>query len=454
MNAMKKRYSKYIRPLSIVLDLCLIQIVIFSISDPSFLSLSFLFYISVFWFASSFFTSFYRIDRSTNIYRILSLSGSHFAIFFLGYFSYFTLFKEGEIVNNQTRIFITITCLVLSVKILIFYALKSYRAHGKNYRSVIIIGFDDVSQTIIGLFRNKKSLGYNYLGFFSDLQGQQKEFLGPLDSVFSYAKEQEVDEMYCSLSELTDKQIIEFTKIANELGCVIKLIPNANELYNKNVSSQFYDDTLLVLNVKKLPFQQATNHLIKRTFDIVFSFFVLVLILSWLTPLLWVLIKIESRGPALFRQKREGLNGHQFNCFKFRSMRINANSIQKHTSKKDHRVTKLGSFLRKTSLDELPQFYNVLKGDMSVVGPRPHLQSLSAEYQKDVDNYIQRHAVKPGITGLAQVSGYRGEIKRKYEIQNRIRLDIFYIENWSFFLDIKIILQTIFNVFKGEEKAY
>ena len=125
-----------------------------------------------------------------------------------------------------------------------------------------------------------------------------------------------------------------------------------------------------------------------------------------------------------------------------------------HASANDHRVTKLGAFMRKTSIDELPQFFNVLRWEMSVVGPRPHLPSLSVEYQKDVDDYLRRHIVKPGITGLAQVSGFRGEIKNKSDIKNRVRLDIFYIENWSFLLDVKIILMTIFNVFRGEENAY
>ena len=140
--------------------------------------------------------------------------------------------------------------------------------------------------------------------------------------------------------------------------------------------------------------------------------------------------------------------------YKFRSMKLNNQADKVHAVENDNRVTRLGALMRKTSIDELPQFFNVLKGDMSVVGPRPHLPSLSSEYQKDVDDYLKRHLVKPGITGLAQVSGYRGEIKKKSDIKNRVRLDVFYIENWSFLLDVKIILMTVFNVFKGDENAY
>jgi putative colanic acid biosynthesis UDP-glucose lipid carrier transferase len=241
---------------------------------------------------------------------------------------------------------------------------------------------------------------------------------------------------------------------SNSNNINLKLIPDAGKLYSKDQSIEFYDDTLVVLNVKKLPFEFNENYLIKRFFDVIFSLLVCFLVLTWLMPILWILIKIESKGPVIFSQKREGLDGKKFVCYKFRSMKINKMSDKTHTSANDDRVTKLGAFMRKTSIDELPQFFNVLKGEMSVVGPRPHLPSLSVEYQKDVDDYLRRHIVKPGITGLAQVSGYRGEIKKKSDIKNRVRLDIFYIENWSFLLDVKIILMTIFNVFKGEENAY
>jgi putative colanic acid biosynthesis UDP-glucose lipid carrier transferase len=186
----------------------------------------------------------------------------------------------------------------------------------------------------------------------------------------------------------------------------------------------------------------------------VFSVLAIVFVLSWLTPLLFILIKLESKGPLFFKQVREGLNGEKFTCYKFRSMEVNHLSDTGHATKGDERVTRIGAFLRKTSIDESPQFYNVLRGDMSIVGPRPHMNALSKSYQKEIDNYMERHAVKPGITGLAQVSGYRGEVKKRADIKNRVRMDIFYIENWSFFLDLKIIIQTVFNVFKGEEKAY
>ena len=316
----------------------------------------------------------------------------------------------------------------------------------------MILGEDDSTKRIKNLFTSRRNLGYKYLGFFTDKKQLRK--LGSIKESFDFILENEVDEVYCSLKELDNKMLKEMTLFANTHHINLKLIPDSNKLYSKNRHLEYYDDTLVVLNVKKLPFEFPESHIIKRCFDLIFSVVVCVFVLSWLLPILWILVKAESKGPLIFKQKREGLNGDQFVCYKFRSMKLNTLSDKVHATENDSRVTKVGGFLRKTSMDELPQFFNVIKGDMSVVGPRPHLQSLSIEYQKDVDDYLKRHVVKPGITGLAQVSGYRGEIKKKSDIKNRVRLDIFYIENWSFLLDIKIILMTVFNVFKGEEKAY
>ena len=422
---MKKRYSFLIRPLQIITDLVIINLIVYFVYDKQYLNLSFLSYITFFWLITSFFFGFYKVYRYTKVLRVFTLLAKQFLLFTLGYFAYFGIFKEGKIVNNQ------------------FLILSS-----------IVLGFDDAAKSVIKIFQSKANYGYKYLGFFSDKIYKNETYLGNLDACFAYATENIVDEIYCSLLDLNKEQIKKVNKFCIEKGIALKLIPNSNELYSKTQSLEYYDDSLLVLNVKKLPFEFTENYYVKRIFDIFFSLFVCLFVLSWLLPILWVLVKLESKGPLIFKQKREGLNGEEFVCYKFRSMKVNAIADQVHATKNDIRVTKIGAFIRKTSIDELPQFFNVLLGDMSVVGPRPHLESLSLEYQKDVDDYLKRHIVKPGITGLAQVSGYRGEIKRKSDIKNRVRLDIFYIENWSFFLDIKIIIKTVLNVFIGEEKAY
>ena len=451
---MKKRYSHFIKPLQIVIDLFILNIITYFVYDKEYLNIFFLSYISFFWLVTSYFFAFYEVHRHTAVLSLLRLLVKQFLFFILGYFAYFGIFKEGVIVNNQFLILILTIISISFVKLSWLFLLKKYRSFGNNFRTTIVIGFDDSSKNIIKLFKSKSNLGYKYLGFFSDKIYKDKEYLGNLDAVFEYAEKHVVDEIYCSLSTLNQKQIKKINKFALNKDIILKLIPDGNELYSKNQSIEYYDDSLMVLNVNKLPFDFTENFYLKRFFDIIFSIFVCLFILSWLIPILWIIVKLESEGPLVFKQGREGLNGKEFTCYKFRSMRMNKQSNKIHAIKNDARVTKVGAFLRKTSMDELPQFLNVLLGDMSVVGPRPHLETLSLEYQKDVDNYLKRHIVKPGVTGLAQVGGYRGEIKKRSDIKNRVRLDIFYIENWSFFLDIKIIMQTVLNVFKGEEKAY
>lgn len=214
-----------------------------------------------------------------------------------------------------------------------------------------------------------------------------------------------------------------------------------------------YYDIFPVLSIQKSVLDNPTTKVFKRFFDIVFSLIVIVFFLLWLFPLLAILIKLESKGPVFFKQGRPGLDEKEFFCYKFRSMQINK-TTEIEASKNDPRVTRMGRFMRKTSLDEMPQFFNVLLGDMSVVGPRPHLWSQNKAYGNTVKKYMIRHYVKPGITGLAQVKGFRGEIETDADMINRIKFDVYYIENWSFILDIKIIIQTIFNILKGEPKAY
>jgi putative colanic acid biosynthesis UDP-glucose lipid carrier transferase len=441
-------------PLQTIIDVLLINSVIYSINDPQFLNIFFLSYISFFWLITSHFFGFYKVYRYTSIFKIISLLCKQGLLFTLGYFSYFGIFTEGIVVNNQFLILTYIVFSISVVKFLWLLFLKKYRAVGKNFRTAVVVGFDESSKNIIKLFKSKSNLGYKYLGFFSKKESENNEYLGEVNDIFKYVNDNSVDEIYCSLTSLSEDQIKEINKFAIDKKIVLKLIPNSNDLYSKKQTTEYYDDGLLVLNVDKLPFEFNENFYIKRIFDIFFSLFVCVFLLSWLAPILWILVKLESKGPLLFKQKREGINGKEFVCYKFRSMRINMLADKVHATVNDSRITKIGAFLRKTSMDELPQFINVLLGDMSVVGPRPHLESLSLEYQKEVDDYLKRHIVKPGITGLAQVSGYRGEIKKTSDIKNRVRFDIFYIENWSFFLDLKIIIRTIFNVFTGEEKAY
>jgi len=450
---LKKRYSKYITPISIIANLVIINAAIFFVSDRDYSNILFLMYVNSFWLIISYYTEFYKIFRHTKIIRVIAQTITQFFLFFLAYFAFFGIFKEGLIVNNQLKVFLFIFTGITSFKLLYFYFLKLYRKGGLNFRNVVIVGLDPTSKKITEMFSAKNDLGYRFKGFFTDKKNKSANYLGSIKDSYSYILDNEIDEIYCTLSLLDKKQIKELQEFANVNDLKVNLIPDSKEIYNKNFSLEYYD-TVPVLKIKELPFEKFETRVIKRIFDIMFSIFILIFVLSWLTPLLSFFIKLESKGPIFFKQQRKGLDGQNFICYKFRSMRVNKLSDKAHTEKNDKRITKVGAFIRKTSIDELPQFFNVIKGEMSVVGPRPHMNIQSLRFEKEIDNYLIRNAVKPGITGLAQTRGYRGEIKKKSDIENRVRLDIFYIENWSFLLDIKIILQTIFNAFKTDEKAY
>ena len=273
-----------------------------------------------------------------------------------------------------------------------------------------------------------------------------------MEELKPFVIENKVDEIYCSLNEISNEQLKSIVMFADENKKVIKFIPDTKEIFSKNLKIEYYE-FFPVLSLRRTMLHEPITKAFKRTFDIIFSLIIIIGLLSWLVPLLAILIKLESRGPIFFKQGRPGINEQEFYCYKFRSMKIN-NSTEQEASKNDPRVTKIGKFMRKTSIDEMPQFINVLLGEMSVVGPRPHLWSQNKAYGNKIKKYMVRHYVKPGITGLAQIKGYRGEIETDEDMINRIKYDVFYIENWSLILDMKIILQTVINIFRGEDKAY
>lgn len=409
-------------------------------------------YNNILWLVISYFTGIYSFNRYTKVPRILRNLFYQYAVFTLANISYFAL--VDRILNARQQItFLLCTFILITIfRTLYFYGLRRYRIGGRNFRNVVIIGSNKSVDSLIGFFNNRTDFGYRFKGYFDDQKTNKPNFLGTIENSFNYIIDNSIDEIYCSVSTLTQKQINQFINFADNNVKVIKLIPDSKNIYSK-MTLEYYG-YLPVMSIRKLPFDNPIVKALKRLFDIIFSLLVIISILSWLTPILFILIKMESKGSLFFKQIREGIKGKPFQCYKFRSMGINNLADKIQATKNDVRVTKIGSFLRKTSIDELPQFFNVLKGDMSVVGPRPHMLSQSEIFKTIVDKYMVRHFVKPGITGLAQVRGFRGEIIKDSDIINRVKFDIFYIENWSFFLDAKIILLTLINVFKGEEKAY
>jgi putative colanic acid biosynthesis UDP-glucose lipid carrier transferase len=343
---------------------------------------------------------------------------------------------------------------IASIKILSFYILKSVRSFLKgNLRYVVIIGSGESIYDLKNIL-SKKELGYNIEAVFSN--SPQENLTGDIKASFKFLENnQHIDEIYCAIDELSEKQVNEYVKYANINHCNIKFVPNTLKLYTKRLNTDYYN-YLPVLSIQEAALNNDFNKFLKRTFDVLFSLFIILFILSWLSILLFILIKLESKGPLFYRHKRNGINYKEFYCYKYRSLSVTKEIKGTYVKQNDSRVTKIGKFLRKTSIDELPQFINVLKGEMSVVGPRPHMLSYTDDYSKKIDkyNFIFRHHVKPGITGLAQIKGYRGEVEKDTDIINRIKYDNFYIENWSLLLDVKIIIQTLLNIIKGEEKAY
>ena len=345
----------------------------------------------------------------------------------------------------------TLLCFLLIgiLKFTVYYLLQKYRmSFGGNFRSTVIFGTNKKTLALESFFNKNPEYGSVHQKTFNFKKNEVT-----LKECFEYVLEEGVDEIYCSISELTNAQIADIVDFADNNLKILKFIPDSKEIYSKRLRYEYYD-YIPILTLRTIPLEDSANTIIKRAFDILFSSIVIVFVLSWLTPLIAILIKLESKGPVFFKQSRNGFNYQEFDCYKFRSMTPNKNANLYQATRGDQRVTKVGKFIRKTSIDELPQFFNVLFGDMSVVGPRPHMVSHTNMYAKKIDKFMVRHFVKPGITGLAQVSGFRGEVETDKDIIGRVKYDIFYIENWSILLDIKIIAQTFINAVRGEEKAY
>jgi Undecaprenyl-phosphate glucose phosphotransferase len=338
----------------------------------------------------------------------------------------------------------------LSIKLIFLY-----RKYGYNYDRVIIVGGGDVAKGLHDYFFSDDILGIRLLGIFSQNKLTFKSNVknGSLEVVKKFIIENEVDEIYYTMPLTYTEKIQDLVDFADQNLIRFKVVPDFRGFPLRRVNIDFFDN-VPVLSFRKEPLKDNLSRLSKRFFDILFSFSVIVFILSWLYPLISFLIKVSSRGPVLFKQKRSGLDNKEFWCYKFRSMRQNSSADLEQASKNDSRITDVGKFLRKTSLDEFPQFINVLKGDMSVVGPRPHMIKHTEQYSALIKKYMVRQLVKPGITGAAQIRGFRGETKELNEMEGRVKWDVWYIENWTFFLDVNIIFKTIFDVFKGDEKAY
>ena len=331
--------------------------------------------------------------------------------------------------------------------------IKNYRKLGYNYKNVVIIGSGNISSKLHQFF-SKKEHGYKLLAIFNG-KINNKNFNCPcysVDELESFCKNNSVEEIYYSKSIDDSVTLSKMMLFCDDNMIRLRIVPDFNSFKQRKIKIDFLGDSP-VITLREEPLQYELNRIIKRIFDILFSLLVIILIMTWLVPIIGLLIKLSSKGPIFFKQTRSGLNNKEFTCLKFRSMTLNKMSDLKQATKNDPRTTKIGSFLRRTSLDEMPQFFNVLMGDMSVVGPRPHMLKHTKDYADIIDGYMVRHLVFPGITGSAQVNGFRGETKSVEDMQKRVKYDVWYLENWTLLLDIKLIFLTIINLIKGSDNA-
>ncbi len=449
MHKSTHRYSFLILPLIYLLDSILIYLFVrnFHFEQPYWFFIS----LTALWFFISYFTKFYEVYRNSKPAEIISKTIKQVLIFDLSVVTIFHFLSIQFPHRTLLKYLLLLNIFLLLFKLLIYVLLKYYRAKGGNRRLYLIVGYNDETKKFKHILDQRVDYGYVFDSFFG--KGEDKDIKGDFTHLKNYLKNNPVDVIFCSLKECSDEQIKSIINLADDHFITVKFIPDNKEILGKALKIDYFE-FFPVLSLTKSPLDKPVNQILKRFFDIVFSFLIIVFVLSWLIPLLGILIKLESKGPVLFKQKRNGINYEPFYCYKFRSMRPNHLADSKQVSKGDSRITKVGAILRKTSIDELPQFLNVFKGEMSVVGPRPHMVKENERFLKRIDKFMGRHYVKPGITGLAQVKGYRGEVKTDEDIINRLKYDLFYIENWSLWLDFKIVLFTILNVIKGEDKAY
>lgn len=425
-----------------------------------------LLFLNLTWFIASF------VNRTYNQLNVQSID-SLFKRMITTFLTQVLLLIVGLAFIKHIQFFNSYTfCILLAqfigtstVRLIIYFSEQNYPKLNLHKKKIVIIGNHDLASVLEKYFLKNK-LSFNLAGCFTDfntevIDERNSKKINRLKDTVKFAIENNLDEVYTTQFPEQCKDLQGILNLA-EKNCVrVKYVTSFIQYKREEESftnssyifNNFYDGIPILVN-RREPLSAIGNRIVKRLFDIVFSLLVIVFLLSWFLPLMSLLIKLESRGDALFLQLRSGKKNKPFYCYKFRSMNMNKDSNNLQASRNDPRITRIGAFMRKTSIDELPQFFNVLFGHMSVVGPRPHMLKHTEEYSKLIDQYMVRHFLKPGITGWAQINGYRGETKKHEQMLGRVKHDIWYMENWSLFLDIKIVFKTVANAIKGEENAF
>lgn len=373
--------------------------------------------------------------------------------------------SDGETLFPFLVVFGTTSYVVFMVsRIIERWALRCLRKMGRNTQSVLFVGHD---LSLARLYRDltmTTSMGYRVKGYYAHHEMKNPpaglKYLGTIEDLNALLDRWDADPLldpgvngiFCSVPHEEEKEVMRIVRSCDKSVVRFFYVPRIFEDYEMNLSMQQFGNYTVFTN-REEPLTKPMNRFIKRTFDLCFSLVVCIFLLPVIL-IVGLIIKLQSPGPIFFRQGRTGLDGNTFDCYKFRSMHVNKDSDNVQATKDDPRKFPFGNFMRKTNIDELPQFFNVLKGDMSIVGPRPHMLHHTELYGRLIDKYMVRHFAKPGITGWAQVTGFRGETSELWQMEERVRRDIWYVENWSFWLDIRIIFRTVKSFFVHDEHAY
>lgn len=462
---MNHRFTNLLRITFIVLDLLVLNLVFLiceyvfreSIQSNKIQYTYLWFFANACWVISSWNTHIYQDIYIYSFEKFSKRTMSTYAYFLALVMLYLFFYKDADI----SRLFLVSILSSFAISLLInrfmHLAMQQYfQSRSHIVRKVMIIGYNERAKKLAS-YLEQEPLKTEVVGFCEEEENVTElslyPIVGGISDAIEASKLYKVTEIFSTIAPEQQSGIYRLINEADQACIRFRIVPDFNHFIRKPVHLDYLKD-IPVLSLRKEPLDDVGNRIKKRFYDVVMSSLVILFILSWLIPLVGLLIWLESRGPIFFSQQRSGKGGKTFNCLKFRSMKVNKESNEKQASKNDTRITRLGSFLRKSSIDEMPQFLNVFMGDMSIVGPRPHMLKHTDDYSKLLNRYMVRHFLKPGITGWAQIHGYRGEIKHMQDINNRVEYDLWYLENWSLWLDTRIILMTAFNMAKGEKNAY
>jgi putative colanic acid biosynthesis UDP-glucose lipid carrier transferase len=455
---MSKTLSSYLRLAFLIGDLLILNlsVVVASIYFPlteEFSTTKLIYQLALFngfWLMLSFLINPYKFSRVSPFFKIIRIHFSFILTYFMCIISALFLYKSNVEVSHIAALIGLTTGLLLFWRLFFIYLNKLLINRKLNFKNVVIVGYGDLAFDMRNFFRFHPEHGYRFLGYFD--QEQKGRDVQSVDELDNFCKANSVHEIYCCLPYIDSLLVKQLTDFGLSNLIKVKLIIGYKSIFGRGLNLERYDE-IPVLRVAAVPLDERYNQIIKRAFDLIFSGLVFITILSWMIPIITLLIRLDSKGPVFFRQKRAGKDNKTFDCLKFRTMYLHGEEF-KQATKNDPRVTPIGRFLRKTSLDEVPQFINVLKGQMSIIGPRPHVFKLNEQYSPRIEKFMARQYVKPGITGLAQAKGFRGETQTELSMRGRVKLDRFYIENWSFLLDLKIIVATVISLAKGDQQAY